>query len=329
MGGRGADRIAQYLRNTSIRETEEDYFAPQVVNQAIGWLDEHHDLNPFFLYVDIFDPHEPWDAPAHYVERYDPTPSGDDVIYPAFGGAHNYEAGDLQRMRALYAAEVTMVDHWVGKLLQRLDDLGHREDTVVAFMSDHGIFLGEHGLVGKMGGKSAGLMGWPTYTELSHVPMMFRVPGAAPGRRTAFVHPGDVGPTLLETSGVPVPPSMRTSSLRGVITGEQERVRDLAVSSWSLRGWSAYRPSVVRSEEWTLVFWRTGIEPELFHRPTDPGETRNVYQSNRAAARELHTGYLEFLRQHETPLGGYLPRLWMMSWGGANRQSLLMPDKKS
>lgn len=329
MGGRGGDRVAQYLRNTSIRETEEDCFAPQVVNQAIGWLEQYHDKAPFYLHVDIFDPHEPWDAPQHYVDRYDPVRSGDDIIYPAFGGAHNYEPGDLKRMRALYAAEVTMVDHWVGKLLAKLDELGRREDTAVVFMSDHGIFLGERGLVGKMGGKSSSLMGWPTYTELAHVPMMFRVPGVSPGRSSAFVHPGDVGPTLLDAAGITVPKSMTAASLKGVLERRQERVRDVAVSSWSLKDWSAFRPSVVRSEEWSLVFWRSGIEPELYHRPSDPGETQNVYQKHRSAAKELHRAYLEFLRASATPARNYIPRLWLMSWGKQKGQSLLMPDKKS
>ena len=126
-----------------------------------------------------------------------------------------------------------------------------------------------------------------------------------------------------------MPKSMTTASLKGVLERRQERVRDVAVSSWSLKGWSAFRPSVVRSEEWTLVFWRTGIEPELYHRPSDPGETQNVYRENRAAARELHRAYLEFLRAGETSIGNYLPRLWLMSWGKQGGQSLLMPDKKS
>jgi arylsulfatase A-like enzyme len=188
--------------------------------------------------------------------------------------------------------------------------------------------LGEHGLVGKMGGKSAGLMGWPTYEELSHVPLMFRVPGIAPGRTSAFAHPGDVGPTLLETAGVKVPDVMRTSSLKPVLERQTERVRDVAVSSWSLKGWSSYRPSVVRSEEWTLVFWRSGIEPELYHRATDPGETQNVYRSHRSAAKELHRAYLEFLRANDTPIGSYIPRMWLMSWGKQGGQALLTPDKK-
>lgn len=306
-------RVKQYLRNTSIRRGEEDCFAPQVCREAIHWLEANHDRGRFFLYVDLFDPHEPWDPPRHYVDLYDPDGDGEDVIYPANGPADRYSPADLRRMRALYAGEVSMVDRWVGKLLDALDRLGRREDTVVVFLSDHGILLGERGLLGKMDRKSKNLKGWPTYCEIARVPLLFRVPGLPPGRRSAFAHPGDVAPTLLELAGVPIPATMNTTSLAPVLRGEQGRVRDLAVSSWSLRGWSAHRPSVVRTDEWALVFWRSGVTPELYHLPSDPNETCNVFAQHRAAAREVHEKYVEFLRAHATPAGNFWPRRWLIS----------------
>jgi len=320
MGG----RIEQYFRNTAIRRTEEDWFAPQVAREAIHWLRENHAKGKFFLYVDIFDPHEPWDPPQHYVDLYDPDGTGENVVYPSSGSASKYSAEDIRRMRALYAGEVTMVDRWVGKLLDTLDELGRREDTLVIFLSDHGLLLGERGLVGKMGRKKSSVKGWPTYCETARVPLIFRVPGLSPGRRNALAHPGDVTPTLLELAGVPVPESMRTASLTRVLRGEEEKVRDTAVSSWSLRGWSAYRPSVIRTDEWAMVHWRTGVEPELYHLPTDPRETTNVYREHRSAAKDLRRAYLNFLRAHETPAGNLVPRNWLVSWGGGNKQSLLL-----
>jgi len=318
-------RINQYFRNVSIRRTEEDYFAPQVVNEACHWLERNHDRSKFFLYVDIFDPHEPWDPPQHYVDLYDPDGSGDNVVYPAYGRADTYSPEDIRRIRALYAGEVTMVDRWVGKLLDTIDALGRREDTVVVFMSDHGILLGERGLLGKMGGKQESLKGWPTYCEVARVPLLFRAPGLKPGRRNGFAHPGDVGPTLLDLTSVKRPDSMTTASLAQVLKGEEERVRDVAVSSWSLRGWSSFRPSVVRTDEWALVFWRSGVEPELYHLPSDPNETNDVYRANRGVAAELHRRYLQFLRENETPRGNYVARKWLVTWGEQSKQSLLLP----
>ncbi|MBM3457447.1 MAG: sulfatase [Armatimonadetes bacterium] len=313
------NRIRQYLRNVHGRRDEEEYFAPQVVRTAIRWLEQHHHRSRFFLYVDLFDPHEPWDPPAHYVDLYDPVRSGDDVIRPVMGPADAYSEGDLRRIRALYAGEVTMADRWIGELLAALDALGHREDTTVAYLSDHGLFLGERGLLGKLGRSERNVRGWPTYSELSRVPCMIRSPGVAPGRSSAYVHPGDLTPTLLELAGVPIPDSMHAASLAPLLRGERERVRDLAVSSWSLRGFSAHRPSVARTDEWALVFWRSGLPPELYHLPSDPGETRDVFRQNRSAARELHRSYVRFLRENGAPLQHLLGRCFLAPWSPAPR----------
>ncbi|MBI3909334.1 MAG: sulfatase [Armatimonadetes bacterium] len=319
-------RIKQYLRNIAIRRGEEDCFAPQVIREAIHWLEQNHWRGKFFLYVDLFDPHEPWDPPSRYVELYDPAPSAEDVIYPAYGPADCYTEAEVKRIRALYAGEVTLVDRWLGQLLEALDALGRREDTVVAFLSDHGIFLGERGLMGKMGGKKESLKGWPTYCEVSRIPFMLRAPGLAPGRRRAFAHPGDLAPTLLELAGLPVPQTMRAASLVPVLRGQAQQVRDTAVSSWSLRGWSVHRPSVVRTDEWCLVFWRSGVEPELYHLPSDPQETVNVYRKHRAAARDVHRRYIQFLQASGTSWGNYLPRRWLFSLGQSSRRSLFLEE---
>ena len=95
------------------------------------------------------------------------------------------------------------------------------------------------------------------------------------------------------------------------------------VSSWSFKRFEAKRPSVTRSHEWSYVFWRGDIEPELYHRPSDPGETRNVYRENRAAAREMHGRYVQFLREQETPAVNLLPRLWSFPMTQASPLTLI------
>ncbi|HEU4753556.1 MAG TPA: sulfatase-like hydrolase/transferase, partial [Armatimonadota bacterium] len=265
------------------------------------------------LWVDIFDPHEPWDPPRQYLapgEQELPW-----ILYPRFGEADRYSPEELEAIRALYRGEVRMADHWVGRLLKHLDDSGLREDTCVVFLSDHGMFLGEHNLLGKSSKIGSDLRGWPPYVEVSRIPMMFRVPGLEPGRREALVHPGDVTTTLLELAGVPRPERMRTPSLAPVLRGDMPGRRPVAVSSWSLRGARTTRPSVVRDAEWSLVFWRTGVPPELYHRPTDPGETRNVLRGNEREARRLHREYVRFLQESDTPAKNYWPRRWLVSWG--------------
>lgn len=305
-------RVQQYLHNVAGREREEDYFAPQTVNAACRWLEAHGRSGSFFLWVDIFDPHEPWDPPAQYLA---PGETGEPrIIYPRFGEADRYAPHELEAIRALYRGEVRMADAWVGKLLRRLDELGLRDDTCVVFLSDHGMFLGEHNLLGKASKVRGDLRGWPPYVEVARIPLMFRVPGLAPGRRRALTHPGDLTPTLLELAGIRKPERMRTRSVLRVLRDESSGERPVAVSSWSLRGKRASRPSVIRDHEWSLVFWRTGMRPELYHRRSDPGETRNVLAGHRREARRLHGEYVRFLKENETPPKNYWPRRFLVSW---------------
>jgi arylsulfatase A-like enzyme len=129
--------------------SEGDRMVARTVTQAERWLERHHDEH-FFLYVDTWDPHEPWDAPEYYTARYREGYKGEQ-IYPAYGNwkKTGLEKDDVDLGHATYCGEVTMVDFWVGRLLAKLDALGLRENTLVFFTSDHGFYFGEHDYFGK------------------------------------------------------------------------------------------------------------------------------------------------------------------------------------
>lgn len=306
------ERVRQYLLNVRDRREEPDYFAPQVMNTAVEWLERFHKQGPFYLHIDCFDPHEPWDPPAQYV---DPAIVGDErIVYPHLGWADRYQPEELASMRELYAGEVRMVDHWVGRFLEAIDRLGLRDNTALVFLSDHGIFLGEHNLLGKVSKSRTSFNGWPPLNEVSRIPMMLRIPGYTPRRAGGFVHPGDLMPTLMELAGAPVPEDVTAASLLPMARGEQERIRDIAVTSWSFRGWRPYLPSCIRDSEWSMVWWRSGVRPRLHHLPTDPGETIDVFDQHRAVARDLHARYIEFIRREEVTPRNLWPRRFFFTW---------------
>jgi arylsulfatase A-like enzyme len=97
----------------------------RTVTEATEWLEQNDGLDRFLLWVDMWDPHEPFDPPSYDWDRYrDPTYSGDKIIYPAYGRPNYMTADEHQSVRALYAGKITLVDRWVGRLLEKIDMLG-------------------------------------------------------------------------------------------------------------------------------------------------------------------------------------------------------------
>jgi arylsulfatase A-like enzyme len=218
-----ARNFRQYLRNTSVREHEEDYFCAQVCLRAIDWLERHRGQDRLFLWVDLFDPHEPWDPPRELKEQYNPGYAGREIIDPVPSDVEGYlSPEEMHSIRALYAAEVTFVDRWIGRLLRAAEDLGYFEDTVVIFTSDHGEPLDDRGYVRKH-------RPW-LYEELVAVPLIVHLPGAAAGeKREALVRLSDIAPTICDAAGVDALPDAHGNSLLPLVRGEgreHSRLRD-------------------------------------------------------------------------------------------------------
>jgi len=289
----------QYLQNVSLRRFEEDYFVAQTMTSAIKWLELNYDQHEkFFLHVDTFDPHEPWDPPRWYADMYDPGWKGGDVPGGAYVvGVKRPAASDLteeqlNHLRALYAGEVTLVDRWVGRLLQKIDDLGLLEDTAVIFTSDHGTYIGEHNYVGKRS---------RLYEEVAHVPLIIRLPdsaGAPKGRRDEIVQSPDLMPTILELAGVNIPPTVQGRSILPIIHGEAEEGREFAVSSESLAGLKLPKWITVTSKRWALLASQVGseVKSELYDLSRDPGETENLIDERPEVADDLRSKMIKFLR---------------------------------
>jgi len=95
---------------------------PRTIQAACQWLEDNQDQEKFYLYLDLFDPHEPWDAPDHYLALYERDYHGEEVSYPHYDFWRNFlTAEELAHIRHLYMAEASMVDHWIGVLLEKID----------------------------------------------------------------------------------------------------------------------------------------------------------------------------------------------------------------
>jgi len=113
--------LPQHKANVRLlgRRYENECFCAQTFSRGAQWLERHYQSRkPFFLYLDTFDPHEPWDAPQWYVDYYDPDYRGEDFNYPIYAKCGAYTKEELNHIRAMYAAEATLVDRWLGHLLE-------------------------------------------------------------------------------------------------------------------------------------------------------------------------------------------------------------------
>jgi len=202
---------------------EKDTFPPRTAGLAVEWLEENCRFHPFFLWVDFFDPHEPWDPPEYMVRRYDPDYSGPPMLHPNYGPADEYTPEELANLRAHYAAEAELVDRWVGRILQKIDDLGLWENSVVVFTTDHGISIGEHARTGKSNIHPKDDRFWPLYPEIAHIPFLIAAPGVEGGRTVdALAQPPDILPTLLELAGADIEARepFHGRSFAGLLKGE-------------------------------------------------------------------------------------------------------------
>ena len=302
----------QYLQNVSLRRFEEDYFVAKTMKSAIKWLELNYDQHEkFFLHIDTFDPHEPWDPPKWYADMYDPEWKGGEVPGGAYilgvprPAASDLTEEQLNHLRALYAGEVTLVDRWIGRLLQKIEDLGLLENTAIIFTSDHGTYIGEHNYVGKRP---------HLYEEVAHVPLIVRLPdseGVQSGRREEIVQSPDIMPTILELAEVKIPPTVQGRSFLPILRGESKDGREIAVSSASLVGQTLPKWITVTSEKWALLASQIGsqIKSELYDLKNDPKETKNLIDNKPDVADELRSKMIRFLRKLET--NKEILRKWM------------------
>jgi arylsulfatase A-like enzyme len=293
-GTRAEPRMRNYLAWNRPGRDEEDYNAARVFRNGMDWIEWARTRQPFALVVDSFDAHEPWDAPRRLINMYgDPNPRGVEPIQPFATPAGKSSELDLtqrmlRRMRQLYAAEVTMVDVWLGRFLDRLENLGLAGNTLVVLVSDHGVLLGERGWVGKRYSEM--------HEELTHVPLAMRHPaGKAAGRTSGYyASTHDVGPTVLSVLGVDKPRGMNGADLSPLFNGKPPRRKR------SYRT-SAYNTYVSAGDDrWLLIAGNHREELRLYDRKRDRYERRNIAHQHPKKVRDLWSKIL-----HDA--GGRLP----------------------
>ncbi|MGB9205242.1 MAG: sulfatase-like hydrolase/transferase [Terriglobales bacterium] len=246
--------------------------ADGVVNHALAWLSQLPN-GPFFLWVHLYDAHDPYDPPAPFKARFAAQP---------------------------YDGEIAYADSAVGKLLDEIRKHGLYDETLIAVMADHGESLGAHG---------ENTHGIFLYDETLHVPLLFKLPAShAAGKRVdARVRLVDVAPTILQEAGLPVPKEMQGESLSAMMrmrpkvgahgtgaaeTGAKEEDRSAyAETDYPHRafGWSSLR--ALRSGKYLYI---RAPERELYNQAVDPEAAHNLAGGAKAVADTIASQLDEF-----------------------------------
>lgn len=270
-------RVGQFLANTDRFEHEEDWFPAQVVEEAVTWLERNRSHDKVFLWVDCFDPHEPWDPPVRFDMYTPPAYAGSRLILPMGGPMQAWATPEeVRHIRGLYAGEVAFVDHCLGRFFDALRDLGYLDDSIIVVLADHGHPLGDHGKFLKGADR--------LYSELLRIPFLVRLPMLRAGRQTgALIQFQDVLPSVLELAGVAGEPGfMHGRSFARVVRGETDEHREAIIT-----GYHEGIDRCIRTRRWSYIERPAGEADELYDLVEDPQEQHNLAADHPDEAQRL------------------------------------------
>jgi arylsulfatase A-like enzyme len=222
------------LANVEWQQREEDTSPARTFQWAMDFATDNRN-EEFYLFVDCFDPHEPWEAPDRYYNMY--RPDGYDgptmPLIPYGPRAEFCSELELANILAHYQGLVTLVDEWFGRLIDRIKHLGIYDDSMIVFLSDHGTNFGEDP------DETLGKPSVALYQGTMHIPLMVKLPGGeGSGQRIpALTSNLDVPATVCDVGGVTSAEGIHGQSLAQIINGKAESKWDYLTSRYDHHCW--------------------------------------------------------------------------------------------
>ena len=205
-----------YMINREYMNKEEDFCTPQVFSLAENFLDKNKNEDNWFLQIECFDPHEPFHAPDRFRKLYPNKYDGPILDWPIYDRVKETKE-EVSELKANYAALVSMVDEYFGKLLDYFDNNNLWEDTALILTTDHGFLLGEHDWWAKNR--------MPVYNEISHIPLMIYHPDHSKlsgSRIESLTQTIDIMPTFLDLFNLNIPNDVSGKSLLNILQSDQQ-----------------------------------------------------------------------------------------------------------
>jgi uncharacterized sulfatase len=217
--------------------------------------------------------------PPHYALTQEARPdfsAWKETPWPNHGfHSHLVAPEALRKNMATYYGMISFMDAQIGRILTRLDELGIAEDTLVVFSTDHGHFLGQHGLTAK---------GAFHYEDLLKLPFVARWPGVIPaGTESAALQSLiDLAPTFLSAAGLPIPGVMQGVDQLPVWRGEAATARDVVVTEFRHQPTAVHLRTYIEAR-YKLTVYRDREYGELFDLESDPNERCNLWEDPASA----------------------------------------------
>lgn len=286
---------------------QEYHYTNFVRERSVHAIDKAVDAGgPFFLWSSFQDPHPPYVVPEPWASMYNPDDVEPGALVPGeldrmplwhrltqeenpdfsqwqetpFANhgftSHLIDGADLRKNVAIYYGMMSFIDDAVGSILARLDELGIADNTLVVFTTDHGHFLGQHGLITK---------GAFHYEDLLRIPMLVRFPGRIPAgtHSEALQSLIDLAPTFLAAAGAEIPGQMQGVDQMPVWSGKEIKARDHVIVE------NRHQPTKVHirtyiNERYKITLYRDETVGELFDLVEDPHEIHNRFDDPEYAA---------------------------------------------
>ena len=279
----------------------EDYLDSYIGQQAEAFVGAYEHSQPLCLFVGFAGPHEPYDAPGPYAAMYRPEDTPRPIPVPeqykalpdrirnkkAFEVVPQVTLDRIPQVRASYYGKISLIDFWVGRILEAFRRRGWLDDTLVVFLADHGEMLGDHGRLRKS-----------TFHESNiRIPLILRWPGRISANTVtdALAEIGDVFPTLLEAAGCDPSARCLGRSLWPVLRDPTSELRKYQLSEVRYGG----RQIMIRSRQYKLAIDSQSQAYMLYDLARDPDEQYNlvVDESARSLKQELRHDMHERLEE--------------------------------
>lgn len=251
----------------------EDHEDGYIGRRAAQWIESIPDDFPWHLFVSFVGPHDPYDPPTEYADKYRHAPMPEAIpanmdqkpawvrARPRFisDGSAEIAPDDLANVRRQYCALIKLIDDQVGMILDALQKRDMLDNTYIIFASDHGEMLGDHTLWTKS----------VPYEPAIHVPLICAGPGIEQGTVSdTFIELIDLNPTICNLANVEPAPNMDARSFAPVLLGQSaEHRQEIVTAMWNWR--------CIRTGQYKLVD-NTNDITELYDLAADPQETKNI-----------------------------------------------------